>query len=338
MMQKWQDVKLSRKSKKLNNSGGIMKRFLNSMFVGMMVFCSSYAWAMDSGIEYTSQDLSIVNAIKRQSNITQSDVDKYKLLFLGGFAPLTALGTSGYASFKAGQALYNNPDYITKVTGPLGKLVPEDYKPSESMQSMLTNKVLWAGVALGGVMYGMYPVLYSRTKEGILGKIQKFDNVCSRLSVANRSYASLDELQRNIPLSWSGKDEVAQYLALENLFQQGGYAIDLLGQVAHWGIDVSKWENRIATFNKNLMANKNLLQGDFDRLIRVRWDQQSGQLKIQDARAKVAGQHIKNVTTVWKTLKDITETGGKLIEFGYKNKEAIGLGIAGAYGYMKWNK
>jgi hypothetical protein len=318
-----------------------MKRFLNTIFFGMMVFGSSYLWAMDSGIEYTSQDLSIVNAIKRQSNITQYDVDKYKLLFLGGFAPLTALGTSGYAAYRAGQKAYtvasNNPDMIKDAFA--STWMPsslKDYMPSESTQGWMTNKVLWAGVAAGGVMYGMYPVLYSRTKEGILGKIQKFDNVCSRLSVANRIYTSLDELQVNIPSSWSGKSEIAQYLALDNLFDQGGYAIDLLEQVAHWGIDVIKWQNRIADFNKNLMANKNLLQSDFDRLIRARWDQQSGQLKIQDARSKVTGQHIKNVTTVWKTLKDITTSSANAVTYVYKHKEPIVGTAVGAYLYSKY--
>lgn len=314
--------------------GVVMRHFLNSIVVGIVIFGGSHIFAMDSGIEYTPQDLSLVNAIKRQSNLTQSDVDKYKLLFLGGFASLTALSVPAYAAYKAGVKAYtvanNNPFIIRQAfTSTWMPTSAQDYMPSGSMQEWMTSRVLWSGIAAGGAFKLIFPVLYSRTKEGIFEKIKNFEKVCSALSVAKNSYKSLDELQRNIPSSWSGKTEVAQYLALENLFQQGGCAIDLLGQVEHWGINVAQWEKKIADFNMNLMANKNLLQINFDRLIKARWDQQGGQLKIQDARAKVAGQHIKNITTMWKTLQGAAE-------FGIKHKGAIGSTVAGAYLYSKY--
>lgn len=312
-----------------------MKRFLNSMFVGIMVFGSSYSWAM---YQYTDEDLVIVDEITQESNITESDVNKYKLLFLGGFAPLTALGTSGYASFRAGKALYQNPDYITNVTGPLGKLVPEDYKLSESMQSMLTNKVLWAGVAAGGVMYGMYPVLYSRTKEGIVEKIKKFDKVCSKLAIANNSYFDVQQLEQNIDPSWHVGNPIAWCAALDNLVAQGGRAQRLLNQLRSWGVDVSAWTGRIAFYNRHLVHNKNLFADRCNQLITIRRKEYGEQLKIQGERSKVVGQHIKNVTTVWKTLKDITETGGKLIKFGYDNQAKIAAAIGGGVLYSKYNQ
>lgn len=315
--------------------GVIMKSFFNSIFAGMLIFCSSYSLAM---YQYTDEDMVIVDEITQQSNITESDVTKYKLLFLGGLAPLTALGTSGYASYKAGQALYQNPEYIGRVTGPLGKWVSEDYKPSESMQSMLTNKVLWVGVAAGGVMYGMYPVLYSRTKEGIIEKIKKFDIVCNKLAIAQNSYFDIQQLEQSIDPSWHVGNPIAWCAALDNLVAQGGRAQRLLNQLRSWGVDVSAWTDRIAFYNRHLVHNKNLFAERCNQLITVRRNEYGQQLKMQGEQAKVTGQYIKNVTGVWSILKDITTSGAKAVKFGYENKEAIAAAIGGGFLYSKYNQ
>ena len=312
-----------------------MKRFLNSIFAGMLIFYSSYASAM---YQYTDEDMVIVDEITQQSDITESDVAKYKLLFLGGFAPLTALGSSGYASYRAGRALYENPEYIAKVTGPLDKWVSEDYKPSESLQNILSNKILWAGVASGGVMYGMYPVLYSRTKEGIIEKLKKFDMVCKKLAIAKLAFNNVQQLEENIDPSWHVGNPIAWCAALDNLVAQGGRAQRLLNQLRNWGVDVSAWTERIAFYNRHLVHNKNLFADRCNQLITVRRKEYGEHLKMQGEEAKVAGQHIKNVTSVWSILKDITSSSAKAVKFGYENKEAIAAAVMGGYAYKYFDK
>jgi len=309
------------------------------MMMVMGLSFSSYSWSM-----YQPEDMAIVDEITQQSNITESDVNKYKLLFLRGFAPLAAIGSTGYAAFKAGQTFYSEPtgpELISKITGTIGQYVPADYQayiPSESTQAILKNNVLWAGVAAGGVALAMFPVLYSRTKEGIVSKIQKFDAMCHELPVATIRYPDVVQLEAAFDPSWRIGNPIAWCAVFDNLVAQGGRAQKLLNQMHGWGINVSDWQNNIDFYNKNLKHNSDLLAPQCNVLINNRRNERGSQIDLASRDAKLTSQRINNATKVFSFIKDIANTGVSILEFGEEHKGKIATGILGGMAVSKWDQ
>src|SRR5690606_28909796 len=153
-----------------------MNYFITSLITASVVAVSLQSWAMD----YPQDDL-IVNAIKKESNLTQSDVDRWKLLWLGALAqPVAGVGAA-YSAYKAGTAGYGGADSIyqaeagygsnTKTYGQTlvknvfkGALTPQFIKDTDfsGYEQWLGNRWIWAGVGVAGTIFASYKLLYPR--------------------------------------------------------------------------------------------------------------------------------------------------------------------------------
>lgn len=313
-----------------------MKHYINTFIAAICLVSGAYSFAVD----YTVADLSIVNFIKQKSDLTESDVNKYKLLFLGDLGGLSAYGATGYGAYVAGKAIYDLPSGIfTQYKLPfVGAAMPQ-------VPNWATNKYLWAGLSAGGVALAVFPTLYYRTQQGILEKVKKFAGLCSSISLAKQSYYSENDIRLEMNPLWAPRGVIAWCAALDNLIEQSNYAVQLLEQLESWGVNITSLAHTINQYHMHLAYNRNVLNYQLEMAmnqraleLRARRGEKLQDLVVSGAQAGVASMQINNVAKVWGLLKDITATSGKVLKYGYENKEAIGTAIAGTYLYNWWNK
>lgn len=229
-----------------------MKRFLNSIFVGVLIVANSYSLAIyyaPSDPVQKQAEQSLVESIKKQSNLTQYDVDKWKAWFLGQIAVMPALVVSTYGAALVGDAVGN-----IVWLGVGGNIVPEKYRFLVDLVGLIPAVATWKLV---------YPMLSSRTEVGVVGKIGRFEELCRSLSIAKVKEDNLGNLKFHIDDSWKNKSEIAWCLAVDNLIEQCGYAIDLCHQLKTQGI-YSDWMSTFYNFSENLKHNRALLAPVYD--------------------------------------------------------------------------
>ncbi|HLX52931.1 MAG TPA: hypothetical protein VKR58_03270, partial [Aquella sp.] len=83
-----------------------MKRYIQ-----IALFALSAQCGLSNASDYygNPSDYSVVNDIKRKSNLTENDVEKWKISGLGSLqniAALSAVSGAGYATYKAGEGSY----------------------------------------------------------------------------------------------------------------------------------------------------------------------------------------------------------------------------------------
>src|SRR5437899_2606475 len=85
-----------------------MKRYMNFMLVALVASCglsTNFAFGVPvRTVPVTEGEESIVSAIKANSNLTEADVNKYKLLWLGSAGNFAAFNVDTLGAFIAGAA------------------------------------------------------------------------------------------------------------------------------------------------------------------------------------------------------------------------------------------
>ena len=170
----------------------------------------------------TEGEESIVNAIKEYSNITEADVNQYKLLKLGTLGTLGAFAAGAASTIWGGKKVYQ---YAETAKG----MVP-DFLKTDRIPAWMSHPLFLAGLGSSGAGLMSYKALYPRIREGVLDKVQSFIDVCQgiyadspsdskneRYSIVNYSFNDLQLLQRYLPISWPYGHDIATYNALYNL-------------------------------------------------------------------------------------------------------------------------
>jgi hypothetical protein len=300
------------------------------------MFCNSFSWSMTR-----PEDDLIVNSIKQVSDLTQSDVNKRKFLWLGGAAePITGLA-SLYGVATVGEAAAQaHDDYGQQVKNILkGEFLPAFMRLPGVVQNVAASKELWVSAGVAGVGYAAYKLLYPRVALGILANIKAFNGLCSQLGVCTKSYSNIDHLRQDSGflasqgalenVDWNTGTAIAIDNGLNNLLIQQRAAAALLKQLK--STESQQLFGAITGYGQHLNHNKMVIQSAVNAEKAQRAREQSeymAGLRVESAQAGLTGQHIKNVQNVWKTLKDIAE-------FGVRHKEAIGGVIGGTYLYKK---
>ena len=109
-----------------------------------------------------------MNAIKQYSNLTEADVNQYKLLWLGGLGTAGAFVLGAASTIGAGVGAYQQAGLVQGIT-------------FESTPSWMTNALVLAGLGSVGAGYVSYKLLYPRIRAGVLNKVQRFIDVCEAL-------------------------------------------------------------------------------------------------------------------------------------------------------------
>lgn len=222
-----------------------MKRLLYSTVAVISLISGTYLLAVyyaPSDPIQKREEQSLVDFIKRQSNLTQHDVDKWKALFLGTDGPWLSFLLTGYGAAVVG-------GYVGQI------MIPEN--------SRWLARFVWSAVPVGVTYKLVFPVLLSRTEVGVAAKLGELQSLCKSLVIATYQEYSLDNLEYHIEPSWKNKGEIAWCLAIDNLIEQCGYAIDLCGQLASWG-RYSSWADTFYDFAANLKHNRALLEPMYD--------------------------------------------------------------------------
>jgi len=345
-----------------------MKNFMRYALMIMLGF-------LTLAVQAESKDFIVVRQIEKESNLSQSDVDRWSFLWMGRLAQPAAAAGTAYAAYKAGTAGYNLATAIPAVTsvtpspfGPSsrfpitasktygetlvenvfkGEWTPQFIKDTDfnGYEKLLGNKWFWGGVGVAGVIFVSYKMLYPRIEAGIISKIQNLERLCDTLAVTKEAFVDMNalingmQLKKNI--TWHANGTIAMELGIDNLIEQCRCALLLIEQLMVAGgsnnAQVDRLNRSITGFNNNLRHNRLIVLPIAERELAVRQEgiaagrgQQLADLAIKAANAGVTGMYIKNVSDVWKTLKDIAK-------FGMKHKEEIaGISIVG-YGIKKYN-
>lgn len=218
-------------------TGAIVKHYIHALSIIFLISSGlslamrqSYSFNPVSGWYETPKDYSIVNAIKTKSDLSQSDVDKFKLISLGRFQDVAAIGIGSYATYKGGTGAYQALDMLGQ------------YGPSGD------NKFFWALAGAAGVGLGAYKFLYPRISAGVLQQVKTFINMCENLDVYNFRYERPEQLSylgtsnvnkhgkaydpawRRINAAWSDTN-IARKKGIDNLLEQCRATIQLIAQL-----------------------------------------------------------------------------------------------------------
>lgn len=314
-----------------------MKRYIQIALIALVAQCglSDVVYAMVPTMEGPD---SIVNSIKRYSNLTVADVNQYKLLWLGRIGTAGAFLAGAASTVGAGVKAY-------EYSGAVQAIAPE------RVPSWMTNALVLAGLGSTGAGYISYRMLYPRIRAGVIAKVQRFIDVCEALhsnspqdinrniySIVNFDFSKVqyplipsDMLQAYLPKSWQ-RDDVAIYNALDNLAQQGQRAQLLLNQIGN-DSELNDMKEVVNAYTKNLSVNAKL----YGSIIS---DENKQKLEKQLGEAKLAGMQAGTSLMKAKTI----ETYGKMfwngLNFLYEHKQMItgalaSVGVMSAYSYMK---
>lgn len=310
-------------------------------------------------VSTTTGDNSLIDAIKQYSNITEADVNKYKLLWLGWFGAVPALvmgGASMYGGYEATNMLFSSEkarmafgfmripfDFIGNQIGSLSLFpekkkilrqfetpLPETGKSSVGMVSdFLKTRMPWMAAAAIGAGFLSYKLLYPRIRQGVLNKVQNFIDVCSRLTFAMQKVGQ----ESSTWGEWANEEPLNICLALDNLKRQAYYATTLLNQVGANDNEISKMKANISKYIVNLQFNSGGCGSIFAQIE----DQRGRSLQQQGLESQIFGQKIQNVknvvSIVQKVGSGIFNFARDVANFGIQNKEPLGLLGAGYWLY-----
>jgi hypothetical protein len=239
-----------------------MKRYIHIALLALVAQCglSNVVYGVNIAPTTLGAD-AIVNAIKQYSNLTEADLNQYKLLWLGRLGTYGSFLVGAASAVGAGVGSYQQAGTVQTVT-------------PEGVPSWMTNPVVLAGLGSLGAGYVTYRTLYPRLKVGVLAKVQKFLDVCeaidndtlqyandnNKFTILNYTFQNIFQLKHNyLPQSWLSASDTAVYNALSNLAQQGKIAQALLAQIGlKDDFEIKKKYILIGNYIKNLSHNENL--------------------------------------------------------------------------------
>ncbi len=310
-----------------------------NFIVGSHSYSDASSAAQNPIVSTTTGDNSLVEAIKQYSNITEADVNKYKLLWLGWFGAVPVLAMGGgslYGGQKVGGMAF---DYVTGfdlVKEKLGRFGAEpkvDQSSIKMISDLLKTRTPWMAAAAIGAGFLSYKLFYPRIRQGVLNKVQNFIDVCRRLTFATQNVGQ----ESSTWGEWVSEESLKICLALDNLKQQAYYANTLLNQVGVNDNYVKIMQTDVNTYLNNL---KNNSSGCGHMLAGIQ-TQKNAALQQQGLESQILGQKIQNV----KNVVSIVEKVGSGIfnfvrdvaNFGIQNKEPLGMLGAGYWLYKTFS-
>lgn len=305
-----------------------MKNYIQMLVIIVVIvgsdFCGNVIFAAQPNpiVSVSTGSNSLVDAIKGYSDITEDDVDKWKLLWLGGLNALPALAIGTYSTVKAAE-----------VTGNVFKSIeardPSDWlkKRMLTLPDSLKEAAPWTAIAAIGAGLVSYKIFYPRIRLGVINKVQNFIDVCGRLTIAQQQI-------NQVPVEWSTERPIAICKALNNLENQAAFAGVLLNQVGRNDPDVITMLPLVTRYHNNLLTNKNnqYFRNMCRGLIQIEEDERRRALRDRGENAAVAGMEIRNAKDIWKFTKDVVKTGRDVINWSIENN-LLPLGMLGYLAY-----
>jgi hypothetical protein len=346
-----------------------MKRYIHIALIALFAQCglSNVMYAMETApttegddaivnvikiAPITMGDDAIVNAIKQYSNLTEVDVNQYKLLWLRSLGTTGAFLAGAISTIGAGVGAYQQAGVVQSIT-------------PERIPSWMTNALVLAGLGSAGTSYVSYKLLYPRIREGVLVKVNKLEQVYESLksSSIGKKNINIQQIKEKLPAGWGDKGDVAVYNALMNLIEQGRCANTLLGQINLYEQkdDIEQRIKQISTMIEILEGNKEIYDQFFGPIkakeIKEEDERRKKALKIKKAERKEkrviaetadleasanlkqqgAGlAKAKTIETYGQMFTDAIKNTWSGLNYIYKNKEKIvyrgSILAAGAYG------
>lgn len=296
-----------------------MIRFPHRLVMIVLIMINSSLCASDYS---EPKDFAIVNAIRKISDLSQADVDRWKLFWLGGFQDVAAAGVGAAAIYKGGTGAY-------KFLDALG-----DYGPADS------KKFWWALAGAVGVGVGAYKVLYPRLAGAMLSKIKTYATMCGNFTVANSTninWATLGTERGNA--MWSRSSNIARANGIKELMDQAEVALVLLGELESLETKsqndpIALLRTRVGNFQANLMYNNALIQqyaqADMNARIQSRGvsvaaAQQLAQLNL--AREQKSALKVGKISLAVTAMSNFFQKSMESAVYVYENKEKIVGGV-----------
>ena len=299
------------------------------------------------------EDYSIVNAIKQKSNLTQDEVDKFKLVALGRFQEPAAALAGTYAVYKTSSKAYD----LGRKTEGIPKGIFLELYFGGGILGLLSDKRFWAIAGAAGIGYGAYKVLYPRMEKGILDQVKMFIDICENLDIYNYDYSgqnyiylsqigtigrkpnyglAYNSVGLQVNAAWTNASNIARQKGIDNLLFQAGIANQLLSQIENTP-DVQELRNQINVIIKHLNNNKPTIdyfaqQEMQERMrshtIQIQGAQQTAQLDL--TRQQSSALWYGKISLAVTTLSNFWDKSLKTLVYINDNKTQIAGGMATA--------
>ena len=293
-----------------------MKRYIHVLAV--MCFASIGSCLAEFDLYERPADYSVVNDIKKKSDLTQADVDKLKLVWLGRLQEVAAVGVGGYSAYKAGTGAYQLLDKLG------------EYAPAEN------NKFLWALAGAAGVSFGAYKVLYTRMERGILGQVKAYVNMCENLDVFKSYYqteSQLAYLGTSAGNSAWATSNIARLKGIDNLLAQGAFALQLLDQLEN-AEEVQGLRARVSEIIRRLNNNYNIIAYYANREFEARKKDMSTRMggaqelaRLKLAQEQASALKVGKISLAVTALSNFLQRSMESTVYLYENKEKIVGGV-----------
>jgi len=283
----------------------------------------------------------IVDAIRQYSNITEADVNKYKLLWLGWFGAVPTLAIGSYSSYKGYEGAGMAFDYVSNKIGlkPIeSKLFDRQRMPTiDEVQSsagmvsdFLKTRTPW--MAAGAILAGLvsYKFFYPRIRQGVLNKVQNFLDMCAKLTVAQKQVFYISEIPE-----WSITEDIAVCRAFNNLEEQARFAGSLLGHVGLTDAVVDAMNQQLNNYYVYLRKNKNHWNAYCNGLVRAETEQEVSGVLLEGAKLQNRANWWSMAKNAWKLGKDVVTTGKDVVGWMIENKGSITSALGTGW-LVKW--
>ena len=216
---------------------------------------------MSSHDLYCADQDAIMTNIQEKSNVTQSDVNRWKFFWLKQAAMPLGTGLGLYGLYQAGKFGYSVPTaYEQHITNAFKSLnIPAIF--ANNLESLAKSKFLWAVVGVYGANKIFNNLLWPRLPSYSFDKVESFLNLCRHLQFANTQCNSVQDFVRAIPdRSWcvNGVDPLRR--AFDNLIEQADAAYALLEQLKNSKFksieELSSMQTEVMSIKNNIAHNK----------------------------------------------------------------------------------
>jgi hypothetical protein len=221
-----------------------MKKSLYFLLSAIVVFYPIFILTSTSSVKQERLNESALSYVLKDSNITHKDIE---------ISPIS-LGSrvAENVSSAVGSAL------VGLTTRRL----------FYSAQDDKTN-LMWLGLATAGSTRLMFPVIRQFFIAGVEAKVKKYLDFCDSFTFANKKYNSLDDLRNELNTDpfWKQKNEVALYIALNELVIQSNRALILLDALSIKGVPAEEMFVRARSYADTLKHNRDLVEPFFEQEI-----------------------------------------------------------------------
>lgn len=338
-----------------------MKRSVYGFIASVLLCLGSYSIISASFYDDPS-DYKVINAIKRISNLTESDATRITLRWLGKLQDYAAGTTGMFAAFWGGMQAHEFGDWVE--TGLVG--TPE--KPAEAgllktylsanLFNVISDKRFWAIAGVIGAAGVSYKVLEPRLARGIIDRVRTFVEMCENLDVYNFDYAqypgglasmgsgTANSQGQPYASQWLGANaawaasNIAREKGIANLIAQANIAMELLTKVESTD-DVKNLRARIGTIKTYLANNQPTIQWAAQqeknqRSQNLAYEQQAAQLDLTKD-TKKTGWYAR-VYLATTTLGNLVQGTLKTLTYIADNKEKIVTGAVTTALALYWVK